>query len=460
MSLEDVARSLKRLEGPGGFAMQHREPAMGLGFAANGVGWCEFPLADNRVRALLEHAVPSPFGYRDETRRDASVRDSWEIPGSELQVDALTSSPRFVRALDQIVGGLGFSPDVAVTPVLHKLLIYGPGQFFARHRDSQKTPGTAGTLVVVLPTSHRGGDVVVSHAGRHVTLSTAKDSSSDYLSFLGFYADCLHETRPVEQGYRVALTYALEAESSSLTPFDDGADLRRSLQRFFSEQPWLVYLLDHQYSEQSMDWSRLKNADRVRAAAFLEAAKKLDCACFLALADVREAYEFTGDEDDDDAGGVDESDEVDDHVPPSPAPDRHDDLGDDELELPIEDEASSESELGVGGPPLERELTLSHWVDDRGQPCRGSDEYADDSCILTTSESIGQSPYATSAEPWTGNEGGTAEKWYHHTALVVLPRGSDLHFEVTDSEVTEPQSTNLPPATGPSVVRRPKRTKL
>ena len=405
MSLED---ELRRLPVVGRIAAQHREPAMGLGFGADGVGQCAFPLTDDRIRALLEHAIASPFGYRDETRQDASVRDSWEIPGEKLHVADLIASSRFERALTTMTQAQGF-PEGAVTPVLQKLVIYEPKQFFAPHRDSQKTPGTAATLVVVLPTSHVGGDVLVSHGGHQVRLSSAADSSAGYLAFLGFYADCLHETRPVETGYRVALTFALEVQPNSFSSFDEGeTQLARSLQRFLVDQPWLVYLLDHQYAEQSLDWSRLKNADRVRSDALLQAAEAVECDCFLALADVHESCELISDENDED-----------------------------------------ESELGFEGAVLERELTLSAWVDRRGQPSRGSEQAADDSCIVVTNvDSLGRSPYETSAEPWTGNEGGTAEKWYHHAALVVIKRGTSLH-----AEVTQVKASNQP-AGGPGVIRR------
>jgi len=421
MSLEDVALNLRRLRALGQIATQHREPAMALGFGAEGVGYCAFPLTEDRIRALLEHAMASPFGYREETRRDASVRDSWEIPGAMLHVEDLQTSSRFERALKTITQSVGLPTGAVVTPVLQKLLIYGPRQFFAPHRDSQKTPDTSATMVVVLPASHVGGDVVVSHGGRQVRLSAAQDSSTGYLTFLGFYADCLHETRPVEAGHRVALTYSLEVQPNSRLSFDDRATpLQRSLQRFFVDQPWLVCLLDHQYAEQSLDWSRLKNADRVRSTALLQVAQEMGWDCFLALADVHESCELISDETDEDEQ---------DH------------------------EVAIGSELGLEGALLGRELTLSSWIDGLGQSCQGTAQTADEQCIVATNDdSLGQYPYATSAEAWTGNEGGTAEKWYHHAALVVIERGTSLHAEVSQLKASKR------PAEAPTVIRRRRQT--
>jgi hypothetical protein len=463
---ERLRRSLLRLGGPGQIAAYHREPAVGLGIEVAGVGRCDFPLTEGRVVELIAQAEPSTFGYRDETRRDASVRDSWEIPAAELRLDDAWSR-RFLRGLEEIVEGLGLPSTDVVEPVLHKLLVYGPGQFFAPHRDSQKEPGTAATLVVVLPSPHRGGEVVISHAGRQQTIAAAPDANANYLAFSGFYADCLHETRPVESGYRVALTYALEVEAEALPDFGDGsdvglADLEQSLRSCFSEDddegeglPWLVYLLDHQYSEQSIDWSRLKNADRTRAAALSEVAEHLGYACFLALADVHEAYEYDESEEDGDDEGDDEDDAAlgQASVPPSPALDRNDDCGDDESEIGAHDSDASGFELA--GALLEREVTLTAWIDRRGRPCPGTDDAGDLECVVTTVDSHRRAGSETHCEPWTGNEGGTAEMWYQQAALVVVPRDSELYDAIVEPEGEPAEPEGEPARTAP--VRRRRR---
>jgi hypothetical protein len=105
---ERVARSLIRLGGTASFAAVHHEPALGLSLEVDGVGRCDLPLSPERIRALVDQAVPSPFGYREKTVRDPSIRDSWEITGTHVH-----------------------------------LLIYEEGQFFARHRDSEKSSLTA-----------------------------------------------------------------------------------------------------------------------------------------------------------------------------------------------------------------------------------------------------------------------------------------------------------------------------
>jgi len=49
------------------------------------------------------------------------------------------------------------------------MLVSGPGQFFAAHRDSEKTDDMIGTLVVVLPSDSTGGAIEVEHDAERVT---------------------------------------------------------------------------------------------------------------------------------------------------------------------------------------------------------------------------------------------------------------------------------------------------
>src|SRR5207249_2848272 len=80
--------------------------------------------------------------------------------------------------------------------------------FFVAHRDTEKEEGMFGTLVIVLPALHRGGELVVKHSGREVTVDLSSKEVSD-LGLVAFYADCEHEVRPITEGHRVCLIYNL-----------------------------------------------------------------------------------------------------------------------------------------------------------------------------------------------------------------------------------------------------------
>jgi predicted 2-oxoglutarate/Fe(II)-dependent dioxygenase YbiX len=65
-----------------------------------------------------------------------------------------------------------------------------------------------GTLVIVLPSAHCGGELIIRHAGRETTVDLSGGEVSE-LAFAAFYADCEHEVRPITQGSRVCLAYNL-----------------------------------------------------------------------------------------------------------------------------------------------------------------------------------------------------------------------------------------------------------
>jgi hypothetical protein len=74
-----------------------------------------------------------------------------------------------------------------------------------------------GSLVLVFPTPHEGGALLIRHRGQEwsfdsaTELSTAPPSSIGYVAF---FSDVEHEIAPVVSGHRITLTYNLH--------FDDG----------------------------------------------------------------------------------------------------------------------------------------------------------------------------------------------------------------------------------------------
>ena len=98
--------------------------------------------------------------------------------------------------------------DPGIKAELYKLLIYDKGGFFAPHRDSEKVAGMFGTLIIVLPAHHKGGELIIRHAGREVSLALNNDETSE-IRFAALYADCEHELKPVTEGFRICLVYNL-----------------------------------------------------------------------------------------------------------------------------------------------------------------------------------------------------------------------------------------------------------
>ncbi len=310
------------------------------------------------------------------------------------------------------------------------MLVYEPGHFFVSHQDSEKTDDMVGSLVVVLPSHYSGGSVVIEHGGER-KLFQRSTTAGRQLSLIAFYADCRHEVKPVESGYRIALTYHLILEGASRAQAPAGLsglieELARHIETHFSTPPprkpyatsppqppdRLVFLLDHEYTQRGLGWDRLKNADRLRAATLRQAADRLGCEIYLALADVHESwdcepewaedygwrrrgrYHLDYDDFDDDGDAYEDDDGGD-----------GDDGEDYHLSGLIDSEIELRDWVGLDG---ERIPTISSSV-------------ADDEVCCTTA-SVDMKPFRSEYEGWMGNYGNTVDRWYHRAAVVMWPK--------------------------------------
>ncbi len=105
---------------------------------------------------LHKAADPSPFGKGKETVVDESVRKA-----HELKPDAFSLSGGFdvtvpAEVLEKVRAEL--VPDAtSISAKLHKVNVYEKGGFFAEHRDTPRSDTHFGSLVVLLPSYHKGG---------------------------------------------------------------------------------------------------------------------------------------------------------------------------------------------------------------------------------------------------------------------------------------------------------------
>lgn len=263
-----------------------------------GAGMLSFPLPDAQIAAIVRRAERAPYGSGSETIVDTSVRKVWQIAPGKVQIGGKSWAANFGTILSKVTAGLGCG-EVSVSAELYKLLVYDRGGFFLPHRDTEKIDGMFGTLVVTLPSAHRGGGLRIRHAGREATVDTSAAEFSE-LSYVAFYADCEHEVLPVRQGNRVCLVYNLIqkrpkgkgrilkapeyesqiAEASAiLDPFLRASDAPAKI----------AWLLEHQYSPVGLSFSALKGADAARARVLVQAAARAQCAVHLGIVHIGES---------------------------------------------------------------------------------------------------------------------------------------------------------------------------
>lgn len=301
----------------------------------DGVGTLSFPVPEAQIAAIVRQAERAPYGRGEQTIIDTSVRKVWQIAPGKVRIGGKSWAANFESMLSKVSAGLGCG-GVTVSAELYKLLVYEREGFFLPHRDTEKTGGMFGTLVVTLPSAHRGGELRIRHAGREVTVDTSAAEFSE-LSYAAFYADCEHEALPVRAGKRICLVYnlvqkrgkgrgrTLKAPEYESEIAEIAAILDRAL-RAEDAPAKIVWLLEHQYSPAGLSFSALKAADAAKAGVFVQAAARAQCAAHLGIVHIGEsgaaepdydAYSYGSrrnryEDDEDDEDGEEEEDEVDD----------------------------------------------------------------------------------------------------------------------------------------------------
>src|SRR6266571_3173983 len=186
-----------------------------LSLEVEGFGHVKFPVTPAKARKILGLGQPARFGRGEQTLTDPDVRDTWEIPKHLVRAEWNDAMLKVILAT--VKEELGLPNAAELTADIHSLLVYEPNQFFLAHQDSEKDDSMIGTLVVTLPSSYTGGELMVGHNEEW----KAYRGSNTALSLVAFYADCRHEVLKVRSGYRITLTYNLLLHGDTSRPQGD-----------------------------------------------------------------------------------------------------------------------------------------------------------------------------------------------------------------------------------------------
>jgi hypothetical protein len=181
----------------GGFCPIEVNPTISVA----GLGGIGLPLSERDAQLVSNVSHQAPYRKGSDTVVDPAVRETKELNADQFEL----KHPEWQKALEAVVGRaateLGVPGEAAgVKAVLYKLLLYGKGAKFKEHREydsgptigvailadkmvlfsSEKAPGMFGTLVICLPSKHKGREVHVSHGGQRKVLRTAESSEFKY----------------------------------------------------------------------------------------------------------------------------------------------------------------------------------------------------------------------------------------------------------------------------------------
>lgn len=213
----------------------------------------------------------------------------------------------------------------------------------------------------------------------------------------------MKQVNPVISGYRIVLTYNLVNTGSSPTPSIATGDPRLAaiqsyLKRWSSSvdgdcnlPPYLVYMLEHEYTEDSLALQALKGKDLKRVKGLLNTVAGSDCVCYLASI-AKRVYGGC------DGFGFD---------------DGYDDAGTHSIADVVEESVE-----------LERIVTME------GAKIVGNVSIEDAESYIMQEDPFAKEPDEEEFEGWTGNEGANATHWYRDSAIIIMPRSCALDYLV------------------------------
>ena len=160
-----------------------------------------------------------------------------------------------------------------------------------RHRDTEKSDGMFGTLIIQLPSEYSGGQLMVYHKSESMEFDFSGPEGYNNFNYAAFYADCQHEIKPVTKGHRLCLIYNLVYRESDYCPVP--TDNQESISDIVSAiEEWnndyrsgplmMTYLLEHQYCEASLSFELLKNTDQAVGDVLIQAQQEIEFDLYLA----------------------------------------------------------------------------------------------------------------------------------------------------------------------------------
>ncbi|KAF8836391.1 hypothetical protein BDN67DRAFT_334889 [Paxillus ammoniavirescens] len=164
------------------------------------------------LEALTKACQPAMFGRNEEDVYDESYRKAWKMDESDFMTNFNPQKAGLVDAIrSELLGRADEKRPINLE--LYKLNVYGKGSFFKPHKDTPRSERMFGSLVVIFPAPHEGGNFILRHGGEEWKLESAQTIStaaqSPPIGYIAFFSDVEHEVMEVTSGYRVTLTYNL-----------------------------------------------------------------------------------------------------------------------------------------------------------------------------------------------------------------------------------------------------------
>ncbi|EEB96184.1 hypothetical protein MPER_04725, partial [Moniliophthora perniciosa FA553] len=144
-----------------------------------------------QLTKLVSACDAAPFGRGAQTVMDESYRKALKLELAQFATPFDLAATGILHKIQQDLVDTDTALRRPIRAEPYKLNIYDKGAFFKAHQDTPRAENMFGSLVLVFPTPHEGGNLILTEEGQQWT----------------FEADTMHEVQPVTSGARITLTY-------------------------------------------------------------------------------------------------------------------------------------------------------------------------------------------------------------------------------------------------------------
>uniref|UniRef100_D8Q148 Prolyl 4-hydroxylase alpha subunit Fe(2+) 2OG dioxygenase domain-containing protein n=1 Tax=Schizophyllum commune (strain H4-8 / FGSC 9210) TaxID=578458 RepID=D8Q148_SCHCM len=170
---------------------------------------------EEQLAKLAAACDPASFGVNKEDVLDESYSKA-----GKLDTDKFASLPKVAEygLIDTVRDELlleGADSMKQVACELYKLNVYGKDSFYKSNKDTPRSERMFGSLVIVLPTPHEGGALVLREDGRGWLFDYAAEiANSTKIAYVAFPGEREHDVLTVQSGYCITLTYNLYSDAA------------------------------------------------------------------------------------------------------------------------------------------------------------------------------------------------------------------------------------------------------
>ncbi|KAI0768506.1 hypothetical protein BD413DRAFT_605304 [Trametes elegans] len=174
----------------------------------------DLPHAPSSALDDLERTCdPATFGVAQRTVLNPNYRKAGQLDNNHF---AFNFDVERYGLLEAIRTRLFIGKEQArpVRAELYKLNVYGKGCFFKGHKDTPRSSTMFASLVLILPTPHSGGTLMLRQGGNEWSFDAASviadaAQNTPRLAYIAFFSDVEHAVTEVTSGHRVTITYNL-----------------------------------------------------------------------------------------------------------------------------------------------------------------------------------------------------------------------------------------------------------